>query len=180
MHLIEARVRALPSPAARLVTGLRLYADTARRFPLFARFIARVGAQSIGPDNLVYEYIPIHIADGMNAGEFVAAPITGVLDMIVGAGLIAVTRISAGQADGAYLDALLFALTRSLGLDASRARALISAPLAPLDFDQDTLLMRSNARLRKQKAQRAPKFARDAHAQMDTPRVKRSHDKVTR
>ena len=49
VHLIEARVRPLPSPAARLVTGLRLYLDTARRFPLFARFIARVGHSRSGP-----------------------------------------------------------------------------------------------------------------------------------
>ena len=180
VHLIEARVLPLPSPAARLVTGLRLYIDTARRFPLFARFIARVGAQSIGPDNLVYEYIPIHIADGMTAGEFVEAPITVALDMIVGAGMIAVARISTGQADEAYLDAMLLALMRSLGLDDERAQALISAPLAPLDFDQDTLLMRSHARLRKQKGQRAPKFAREAHAQTETLRLGRSRDKVTR
>jgi hypothetical protein len=79
-------VRPLPSPAARLVTGLRLYLDTAHRFPLFARFIARVGAQSIGPNNLVYEYIPIHIANGMKVGEFVDTPVTTALDMIVGAG----------------------------------------------------------------------------------------------
>src|SRR3974390_886344 len=48
VQLIEARVQALPSPAARLIGGLRLYLDTARRFPLLARFIARVGAQSVG------------------------------------------------------------------------------------------------------------------------------------
>ena len=128
--------------------------DIARRFPLFARFIARVGAQSIGPDNLVYEYIPIHIAKGMKAGEFVDGPVTVALDMIVGAGLIAVTRICAGQADDAYLDAMLLALMRSLGLDGERALALVGAPIAPLDFDKDTLLMRSHARLRKPKGQR--------------------------
>ena len=74
--------------------------------------------------------------------------------MIVGAGLIAATRISAGQTDDAYLDAMLLAATRSLGLDGERALALISAPIAPLDFDKDTLLMRSHARLRKPKGRR--------------------------
>ncbi len=43
VHLIETHVHAIPSPAARLLTGLRLYLDVARRFPLFARFVARVG-----------------------------------------------------------------------------------------------------------------------------------------
>ena len=59
VDLVESRVKAFPSPAARLFTGLRLYMDMARRYPLFARFIARVGPQSIGPDALVYMYIPI-------------------------------------------------------------------------------------------------------------------------
>ena len=65
VHLIETRVRDLPSLAARLVTGLRLYLDVARRFPLFARFVARVGPQAAGPESLVYAYLPVHIAEGV-------------------------------------------------------------------------------------------------------------------
>ncbi len=55
--------------------------------------------------------------------------------MIVGAGLIAVARISAGRADEAYLGAMLSALARSLGLDQSRTEALLSEPIAPLELD---------------------------------------------
>jgi hypothetical protein len=92
----------------------------------------------------------------MKVGEFVDTPVTAALDMIVGAGLIAVTRISFGQTDDAYLDAMLLPLMRSLGLDGERALALISAALAPLDFDKDTLLMRGHAHLRKPKGRRTP------------------------
>ena len=151
VDMIESRVEALPSPAERLFTGLRLYFDAARRFPLFARFIARVGPQAVGPDNLVYKYIPIHIAEGIKAGEFVDAPVGVALDMIVGAGLVAVARISARRADDAYLGAMLLALARSLGLDGARAEALISQPLAPLALEPDSLLMRSHARFAKQR-----------------------------
>ena len=151
VDMIETRVEGSPSPAERLFTGLRLYFDAARRFPLFARFIARVGPQAVGPDNLVYKYIPIHIAEGIKAGEFVDAPVGVALDMIVGAGLVAVARISARQADDAYLGAMLLALARSLGLDGARAGALISQPLAPLALEPDSLLMRSHARFAKQR-----------------------------
>jgi len=151
VDLIESRVKARPSPAERLFVGLRLYLDAARRFPLFARFIARVGPQAIGPDNLVYKYIPIHIAAGIRAEEFVDAPVGVALDMIVGAGLVAVTRISARRADDAYLHAMLLALARSLGLDGARAEALLSQPLAPLALDADLLLMRSHARFPRQR-----------------------------
>jgi hypothetical protein len=51
VQLIETHVHAIPSPAMRLLTGLRLYldVDVARRFPLFARFVTRVGAGALRP-----------------------------------------------------------------------------------------------------------------------------------
>ena len=151
VHLIETHVRDIPSPAARLVTGLRLYLDVARRFPLFARFVARVGPQAAGPESLVYAYLPVHIAEGVKLGEFVDAPVLVSLDLIVGAIVIAVARISSGATDEDYVRALLLALMRSLGLACDRAEALIAQPLAPLDLDKESLFVRSQARFQKQK-----------------------------
>ncbi len=71
--------------------------------------------------------------------------------MVVGAGLIAVARISAGRADEAYLSAMLLALARSLGLDPVRAETLLAEPVAPLDLDEDSLFVRSQARFQKQR-----------------------------
>ena len=86
---------------------------------------------------------------GIAAGEFVDANVGVALDMVVGAGLIAVARISAGRADDAYLSAMLLALARSLGLDPVRAEALLSEPLAPLELAPDSLVVHSHARLKK-------------------------------
>ena len=152
---IEQRVKTSPSPAARLFGGLRLYMEAAGRFPLFARFVARVGAQAIGPGNLVVAYIPRHIAGAIEAGEFVEAPISVALDMVVGAGLIMVARIAEGKADAAYLNDMLLALARALGLESSRAEALLAEPIAPLDLDAESLLVRSDARGKKQKRRKA-------------------------
>ena len=151
VHLIETRVRDMPSPAARLVTGLRLYLDVARRFPLFARFVARVGPQAVGPESLVYAYLPVHISEGVRLGEFVDAPVLVSLDVIVGAGLIAIARMSRGRADEAYLRAVLLSLMRALGLAQDRAEALVAEPLAPLDLDKESLFVRSQARFQKQR-----------------------------
>ena len=160
VDLIESRVKAMPSPAERLLSGLRLYLGAARGYSLFARFIARVGPQAISPDNLVYKYIPIHIAEGMKAGEFVDAPVGVALDMIVGAGLVAVTRISARRADEAYVRAMLLALSRSLGLDRAQAEAILSQPLSPLSLSPDSLLMRAQGRFSAQKRRtRSPRNA---------------------
>ena len=148
---IEERVKSICSPAARVFTGLRLYMDAARRFPLFARFVARIGPQAVGPENLVNAYIPIHIAEAVERGEFVDAPVRIVLDIVVAVGVMVVARIAAGAAADAYVNAMLLALARTLGFDLARAEALLSAPLAPLSLNADSLLVRSQTRFRKQK-----------------------------
>jgi len=69
----------------------------------------------------------------------------------VGAGLAAVTRISARRADDTYLHAMLLGLSRLLGLNGARAKALLSQLLAPLAFEAESLLTRSQARIPKQR-----------------------------
>jgi AcrR family transcriptional regulator len=148
---IEESVVSLPTPAARLATGIRLYFDVARRFPLLAHFLAQVGPQAAGPSNLLYTYLPVHLAEGMKCGEFVAMPILAALDIIVGSGILAVSRISTGNADDEYLHACLLGLMRSLGYPSERAGALIANPLPSLVFGDDSLLIRSHRRYTEQK-----------------------------
>jgi AcrR family transcriptional regulator len=143
---IEENVGSIPSPATRLATGIRLYFDMARRFPLLAQFLARVGPQAAGPSNLLYKYLPVHLVAGMKCGELVAMPVPAALDIIVGSGILAVARISAGKADDEYLDACLLGLMRSLGYPSQRAKALIVNPLPSLVFGQDSLLVRGHRR----------------------------------
>jgi len=154
---IEESVASLSTPAARLATGIRLYFDVARRFPLLAHFLARVGPQAAGPGNLLYTYLPVHLADGMKRGEFVGMPTLAALDIIVGSGILVVTRISAGEADDKYLHACLLGLMRSLGYPSERAEALVTTPLLPLDFGDESLLVRTHTRYMDQKR---PKRAR--------------------
>ena len=148
---IEGRVVPLPTPAARLATGIRLYFDVARRFPLLAHFLARVGPQAAGPSNLLYTYLPVHLAEGMKRGEFVRMPTLAALDVIVGSGILVVTRISAGEADEKYLHACLLGIMRSLGFAAERAEALLAAPLPSLVFEDESLLVRTHRRYMDQK-----------------------------
>ena len=147
---IEERVKAMPSPAARLFTGLRLYFDAARRFPIFGRFVRRVGPDAIGSGSRVNSYIPVHLAAAIEAGEFVDQPTRIALDTIVGVGLTIVARIAAAGADEAYVNAMLLALARALGFDLARAEALLSAPLTSLNLGPESLVVRSQALFDKQ------------------------------
>jgi len=148
---IEERVKATPSPAARLFTGLRLYFGAARRFEVFARFVGRVGTDALGTGSRVNDYIPAHIAAAIEAGEFVQQPVRVALDAVVGVGLTVVARIAAGDADDSYVTAMLLALARALGFSLACAEAILSAPLAPLELGADSLVVRSEALFAKQK-----------------------------
>jgi len=134
------------SPAARLCTGVRLYLRAARQFPLFARFLARLGPTVMGPDSLINKYVPRDLEAGMASGEFARLPALAALDLVVGSALMAVTRVAENQADDDYLGAALKAMLRGLGLAEEKVKALVAAPLEPLVLDADTLFMRSDAR----------------------------------
>jgi AcrR family transcriptional regulator len=160
---IEERVASLPTPAARLATGIRLYFDVAQRFPLLAHFLARVGPQAAAPSNLLYTYLPVHLAAGMKCGEFIGMSTRAALDIIVGTGILVVTRTSACEADDNYLHACLLGLMRSLGYPSERAEALVATPLPSLVFDSESLLVRTHRRYMEQMR---PKRAK-------TPRARR-------
>jgi hypothetical protein len=131
--------------------GIRLYFDVARRFPLLAHFLARVGPQAAGPNNLLYTYLPVHLTEGMKRGEFVAMPTLAALDIIVGTGILVVARISAAEADDKYLHASLVGLMRGLGYPSERAEVLLATPLLSLDFGEESLLVRTHRRYTDQK-----------------------------
>ena len=148
---IEERVKAIPSPAERLFMGLRLYFGAAGRFPVFARFVGRVGLDALGAGSRVNEYIPAHISAAIEAGEFVEQPVRAALDTVIGVGLTVVARIAGEESDDRYVMAMLLALARALGFDLTRAEAVLSAPAAPLDLAPHSLVLRSQALFGKQK-----------------------------
>ena len=151
---IENQTRDNPSPAARVCTGVRLYLRAARQFPLFARFVARTGLSAVGPENLVYKYLPAHLEEGMAAGEFARMPTPVAVDIVLGSVVTAVTRIAENEADDDYLRAAVLAMLRGLGVAERKARAAADAPLAPLLLGEDTLFMRSHARFLSQERRR--------------------------
>ena len=148
---IEQRVTTIPSPAERLFTGLRLYLGAARRFPLFARFVGRVGPEAIGTGSRVQDYIPIHLAEAVRAASSSMRRFPSRWTVVVGVGLVAVARIAQGRADDGYLSRDSARARARARARASRAPPFLSEPLAPLDLGANLLLIRTHARFKKQK-----------------------------
>lgn len=146
LRLIESEVGGYEDPAKRIACGLRLYLHTVRKYPLIAKFVCQAGLHAAGPNNLVYELLPPHIAQGQAAGRFLPFGTETALDVIAGTSLAAVLRISSGEARSDYPENVVAAILRGLGMSDAQSRKLVALPLTPIDVASDSLLERGHAR----------------------------------
>jgi AcrR family transcriptional regulator len=148
--LIRAQVRPDPDPTARQCMGFRLFVDVARRFPLFAKFVAR-GGVNVRPGSLRHEFMSPSIKAAIKGGDFADMPLGVALDFIAGNILTAVVRVSEGELDDSYLTALIAATLRGVGVSEKKVVSLMAVPLHPLALGPETLCQRSNARFQARK-----------------------------
>lgn len=146
MRAIEITVEKIPDPAVRIATGLRLYLETARGFPHFARFIASAGLNAASPNNLVYEFLPPHISAAIEGGRFEAMSIEAAIDLIAGTMLVAVFRVAGGQCDPTYFEEVVASILRGLGMSRSAAAKMAALPVTLQALPADSLLMRTHGR----------------------------------
>lgn len=149
LGLIETVVGGYEDPAKRIAVGLRLYFHTARKYPLFAKFVSRSGFQvtsPTSPNSRFYDYLPPHIQAGMDAGKFKEMPMDVALDLISGTSMTALFRMSASGVLRDYPEQVVATILRGLGMKEGEAAKLVSLKLVPLITPADSLLERSQAR----------------------------------
>jgi AcrR family transcriptional regulator len=140
---IEARVGHLANPAERVARGLRLYLGAAEKFPLFARFTAQAGFRAVSPNQLLREYLPRHIVEGVKSGRMVAPDVSLAVDMIVGAALSAVHALSTRTVHRRYAENAVMHILVGLGVTRAAARKLAYAPVDDIEPPPDSLLART-------------------------------------
>lgn len=144
MRVIEAEVGSYADPAERIACGLRMYLHTTRAYPLLARFVCAAGLHQAGPNNLIYELLPPHISDGLDAGRFHDVSIEMGLDLMAGTLLAAVARLSTGEIPDDYPERMVALILRGLGMGTPEAKELVGLPLPAIKLAPDSLLERSN------------------------------------
>ncbi|KJK14001.1 TetR family transcriptional regulator [Burkholderiaceae bacterium 16] len=132
VQMIESVVGNIEDPALRVATGIRLYLHLARSYPVVAQFLSGTGLSLVGKKSAVYEHLPSDIKEGLKRGTFDDASADVALDMVAGAGLIAVHRMAKGRTTRDYPERIVQAVLRSIGVPASSAAQLTSAPLPKL------------------------------------------------
>lgn len=146
LGLIEAAVGDYEDPAKRVAVGLRLYLHTARKYPLFSKFVTRSGFQVNSPNSRFYDYLPPHIQASMDAGKFKKLRMDVALDLISGMSMIALFRMSSSEVLEDYPEQVVATILRGFGMKESEASQLVSMKLVPLIPPPDSLLERSQAR----------------------------------
>jgi AcrR family transcriptional regulator len=147
VRLIETAVGDIEDPALRVATAIRSYLHLARSYRVVARFLSNAGPSVAGKKSAVWEYLPPDLKEGQKRGYFDDAPLDIAVDMVTGAGLIAVHRIANGRTAKDYPERIVWAILRSLGVAAASASRLTAVPLPKLSAPPESLLAKAQARL---------------------------------
>lgn len=144
LAMIEAVVGAIKDPAERLAHGLRLYLHAVQAYPTFAGFLARTGINGARPSNLVFEYIPHHLSEGMQSGRFKVDDVAMGLDIVTGIALAAVYGIVNRPVPAHFPEQVTKHILMGLGLTVGAAERLVALPLARMIPSEDSLLVRTH------------------------------------
>jgi hypothetical protein len=147
VRLIETAVGDTSNPAQRVATAVRSYLHLARSHRVVARFLSNAALRLTGKRSAAYQHLPDDLREAQQQGCFDAAPLDVALDLIAGAGLVAIHRMASGRTAKDYPDRMVAAMLRSLGLPAASAAEMAALPLPKLMPEPESLLARVQARL---------------------------------
>ena len=146
VRLIETVVGDIDDPALRVATAVRSYLHIARTYRVVASFLSSAGMRLTGRKSAVAQHLPADLAEGLKSGRFDIASLDVAVDVIGGAGMMAIHRMANGRTPKDYPEQVTIAVMRSLGLSAKVAAGLVASPIPRLAAPADSLLARAQAR----------------------------------
>ena len=110
------------------------------------RVLAAAGLRVLAQQNSAFRYLPADLEEGQKRGDFVDVPLDIVLDLIAGAGLVAIDRMARGRTPKDLPEKIVAAIMRTLGLNAADAERITAVALPTLTPAAASLLARAQAR----------------------------------
>jgi AcrR family transcriptional regulator len=128
---IDPLVLGFDDPAIRMCVGTRLYFQIACRYPLWGRFLTRIGSNHAVRGKLLDVYLSRDIGQGIAAGRFPVDSALVVRDMILGSIFFGIETVltEAGAGSARHIDEMMYLVLRGLGLDGEEARRIAFMPL---------------------------------------------------
>lgn len=146
LRAIESTVASYPDPVLRLAEGMRVYLHTLSRYPDVVSFFWRAGFHAISPNNLVYDYLPPHIDDGIAAGVLQVADAATAIDIIAGVTLAAARALSTRSVPADYPEQMVGHILLALGVRTTAVRKLLASEIPRIVLPTDSLIARLAAR----------------------------------
>lgn len=84
LQLVDPVVLASADPVHRFATGTRLYMSMALRYPLWGRFITRVGTRIAARGQLIEQYLTRDLGDAMKMGRIKVDSLLVARDIVLG------------------------------------------------------------------------------------------------
>ena len=139
--LVLAEIAPVTDPAERLARGFLLLIDAGRKFPLVARFAARMAAVALAPGSVAHSVLPPLLQAGMDTGRFVAMPLPEACDLTGAPVLACLARLALGETVDSRV--VVQGILRCLGLPEAEAEALASLRVTLPPVADDSLLSRT-------------------------------------
>jgi len=143
LRVIDPIVRLDEDPAVRVTCGTMLLLRVMRSYPLLSAFLSRMQIPSAGRELLGMRYLTRDVLAGIERQRFAARQPRAVIDIVVGAIFCAARSLSQEVLPDDYLDDLVLALLRSLGLTEDEAVRLVALPFPEIELDDQSLLKRT-------------------------------------
>lgn len=130
-------------PSLKVATAFRCYLHLIRSHELIAQFVAGAGLQLVNRDSGFYDYLPRHLRAGQKRGQFNDGAVGTMIDVVTGAGLMAVHRMVAGGTSRRYPEQVVGLVLGALGVTPQDIPRLTTFPLPELSVPPDSLLARA-------------------------------------
>ncbi len=129
LAVVDAEVRKLDDPAARLCTGARLYVRTACKYPLWGTFLARVGSRHTVRGKLLDQYLCRDIALGVGARRFKITNEVVVRDIMLGSIFFGIETLLTEKNQDNHVEDMMHLVLIGLGLRKQEAHDIAYMPL---------------------------------------------------
>lgn len=141
MALVLAEIAPVADPAERLARAVLLLIDAGRKYPLVARFAARMAAVALAPGSVAHTVLPPLLRAGMDTGRFVTMPLPEACDLTGAPVLATLARLALGEVVEGHI--VVQGILRVLGLPSPEAEALSNMKVTLPPMAEDSLVART-------------------------------------
>lgn len=129
LGVVDPIVLKLADPVERFSCGMRLYMQMALRYPLWGRFITRVGTRLAARGQLIDRYLTRDLAAALAQRRIQAANVAVARDVVLGSIFYGIGTMLTEPTRQDHPQALLHCVLLGLGMSDDEARTIATMPL---------------------------------------------------